>query len=315
MGTSPNDLITMNSASLSIKYDGLAVRAGTMSVRQLAPALLAIDSMFETANTHVNGDKAKLEIKINAGFEPASFTFELVTEQNLVSHVIDMFRSSDIQDTETICKILFGGSGLGGAAVGVFNLFKWLHGRKDVRREEKPGGTTYIDNSTNNNITVNPNVDDISRIPRIRRAFRDIDRPLDEDDMDLLEVKFPDGSTVRVNRQEGESVRPPENEEESLARVETTETWLDIVAPVLTGNYQWRFKYGPLVISARMQDEAFVRRVSDGEIFQEGDSLRVMLEITIQLGDGAEGRRSYLITQVLDHRHRPPQSTLPGIEG
>ena len=313
MGKSPNELPPMNSASLSIKYDGPAVRAGTMSVRQLAPALLAIDSMFEAANKHINGDKAALDIKINAGFEPASFMFELVTEQSLINHVIDMLRSSDIQDAETIVKLLFGGSGVGGGAVSVFKLFKWLHGRKEVRREEKPGVVNYVDNSTNTGITVNLNVDGISKLPQIRRAFRDIDRPLDEDDMDSLEVRCPDGSKESVNRQEGESVRPPPDHDESTSRVEITETWLDIVAPVLSGKYQWRFKYGPLVVFARMQDKAFLKRVLDGEIFQEGDSLRVTLETTIPLDDGADGRPSYAITEVLDHRHRPTQPQLPDV--
>ena len=98
--------------------------------------------MFEMSNKHMNGQKATLDIKINADFEPASFTFELLTEQTLVSHVLDMFRSSDIQDAEALVKILFGGSGVGGGAVGVFKLFKWLHGRKDVRREKKADSVT-----------------------------------------------------------------------------------------------------------------------------------------------------------------------------
>ena len=48
----------MSRESIALVYDGDAVRAGTMDVKELAPALLSIGELFQDASLVLNGAKA-----------------------------------------------------------------------------------------------------------------------------------------------------------------------------------------------------------------------------------------------------------------
>jgi hypothetical protein len=54
----------MSHAEFSLKYDGSAVDAGTMDVRDLAPALLGVGQLIEAASRVVNGENSAVKVKI-----------------------------------------------------------------------------------------------------------------------------------------------------------------------------------------------------------------------------------------------------------
>jgi hypothetical protein len=69
-----------NEVSAQIAYDGEALRAGSMDVRELAPALLAIGDLLQQANRVLNDDKASLAVKVRSDFTRGSFelSFEMI---------------------------------------------------------------------------------------------------------------------------------------------------------------------------------------------------------------------------------------------
>jgi hypothetical protein len=60
----------MNTAQFSIYFDGPALREGTMDVRDLAPAMLALGDMLEHANRVVNGPEVTVSVRVK-GFPRA----------------------------------------------------------------------------------------------------------------------------------------------------------------------------------------------------------------------------------------------------
>jgi hypothetical protein len=68
-----------NASTFALAYEGEAVATGLMSVRDLAPALLAFESLCEQANLEVNGEHARVEVKIRA-FTPGSVIVNLVVQ-------------------------------------------------------------------------------------------------------------------------------------------------------------------------------------------------------------------------------------------
>lgn len=79
-------------SDLSLVYDGPALTAGTMNVRELAPALLAFSALFQEANRVVNPTLPEVSLEIRAT-SPSSFHIDLqlaleMTQAVLVSSPI-----------------------------------------------------------------------------------------------------------------------------------------------------------------------------------------------------------------------------------
>ena len=69
----------MSRATLTIAYDGPALRDHAMDVRDLAPAMLGLGQLFDAANSALNGDNAQIKVQVKAT-EPGCFqiTFEVI---------------------------------------------------------------------------------------------------------------------------------------------------------------------------------------------------------------------------------------------
>lgn len=48
---------------LDVSFDGPALRDGSMNVRDLAPSMLGLGALFESANRALNGESATVNVK------------------------------------------------------------------------------------------------------------------------------------------------------------------------------------------------------------------------------------------------------------
>jgi len=80
-------------ADLQILYDGEALRTGSMDVRELAPALLALGDLCERTNKLLNGDDTKVALHVHADFKRGSFQVhvDLVQAQAALDAVSALF--------------------------------------------------------------------------------------------------------------------------------------------------------------------------------------------------------------------------------
>jgi hypothetical protein len=67
----------MSGSPFALQYEGPAVADGLMSVRELAPALLAFGDLCDQANREIHGDESRVEVKIRA-VSPGSVIVNLV---------------------------------------------------------------------------------------------------------------------------------------------------------------------------------------------------------------------------------------------
>ena len=118
-------------SQFQIRFDGEALRSGLMDVRELAPSLLAVGDLIESANRVLNGDRATISVQVKGEFKTGSFPVALVVSQSLIEAAKDfLLHHPHIRDAKEILEILFFYGGMPATTVTtVFKFIKWLKGR------------------------------------------------------------------------------------------------------------------------------------------------------------------------------------------
>ena len=105
----------------AVTYDGPALLDRRMEVRELAPALLALANLFSEANSVVDPNNPPVSLNIKAT-EPASFDVALTLVQ-VAQNTAGFLASQPVTALANLTTLVLSPHGL-------FNLTKWLQGRR-----------------------------------------------------------------------------------------------------------------------------------------------------------------------------------------
>lgn len=301
----------MSTAHSTVAYDGPALEAGTMDVRDLAPALLALGELCERSNAVLNGGRAVLTVNVNTGFRRGSFNVDLAVVQSLV----DQARGILVGDTVTAALNLAGLIGLAsGAGVSLLALFKLLRGRPPASATTLRDGNVQvtIDHTSvvNNVVVVSQDVVNLYNDPGVRAAARKVVAPLEREGIDVFQVK---GDNNQVIEQIEKSDLPAFSEEVAERRVTASdlETVLQIVKPSFDERLKWMFSDGNANFHADIEDEEFFAEVqSRVRRFGKGDLLRVVMHVESFISETGQITNRRTIRHVIEHVEPPRQISL-----
>ncbi len=299
----------MNSDSFSIAYDGPALHEGTMDVRDLASALEAIGEYFDAANRALNGDRATVKISVVAT-KDGSFEIPLDVIQGSVQQTTDILTGDKITAVLNLIELLLGVSAV---AAGLIYFVKKLKGRIPKPEELK------FDKIKDDKVKVITE-DDHFEIPlkvlklyeneTVRRSLdKLIAEPLEKDGINSFVAKS-NGNQVTVEKSEAEYFKfkqdVPDNDPPA-DEIRTLE--VSIVSLSFKEGTKWRLFHEGEVISATIQDTAFLFRVANNESFSKGDIMICKVK-TKKYWEGSTPRTEHTVEEVVKHKKPPIQNQL-----
>ena len=299
----------MSRTTFSIAYDGPALRAGTMDVRDVAPALLAVGQLFDAGNSVLNGEETKISVNVKATDE-GSFEVFLELVQTLTNRILEFIKSEDVTTALRLKQLLLIGSGGGGLLV----LLRKLRGKKPEKIERISNDHVRI--------TVDGETFDVpTKLLRlykdiaVRTALNNIVAPLGQDGIDTF--KASDGKeTETIEKDEASYFQIPEVVREVLVE-QTDRAAFSIVSLTFKEDNKWRLNDGNADIRVSMNDQEFLKLVKESRVaFAKGDILICDVRKT-QMREGLRLRSDYAVERVVKHMQAARQIELefpPGRE-
>jgi len=300
MNKPEDDVVGEMAERFYVIYDGWALEHHLMDVRDLAPAMIAVNDLLSNTNKALNGDKADLNLKVNASFRAGSFGMELHTVVHFLSQIRDMFASdnaSAISNAWTILEIV---GFVGGA--GLIGLIRFLKGKKPTKIIDEDGRLKVYLNETEYYETDGK----VVKLYKNRTIVSDLNKmlePLEKDGIDSFFVsRTGDKKDADLAIDESELTYFEYQEIENDLSENITETFVQIEAAVFKDNNKWKFDNGGSPINAAILDEEFLRKIDAGELrFGKGDLLKVKLK-TIQTFAHGKLKTEFQVIEVLEHK-------------
>ncbi len=301
------------SATIRIAYDGEALRSGTMDVRDLAPALMALADLFEEANKVLDpkGDSA-VQVRIHPDFRIGSFEIHLDILYTAFQRVIKYFAAETGSGIANLLEVL-GFAGVP-SAFGLFALVKWIRNRPVKKVELLTDGNMKL-LVEGDDIVIRRPVGEVLNDLGVRKALAAVLSPLKRPGVERFEIRDEKGSVIAAtNTDELPAFEPPPPaavvDPNPLTYNKFQQAFTIVTVTFKDGN-KWRLSDGSNILNVTIEDVDFLRRVDQREVaFAKDDIIRCdVLQRQIAANDGL--KTDYSILKVIEHTHAPRQVVLP----
>ena len=281
---------------LSLRYVGPAVESGQMDVYETAANMIAFSEFVVEASKAAYGEEAYVKANVT-GFERGSFV------TNFIISVLGPSASIiSSMDPRSFLDLITQG----------IDLWKFLGGEapKSVTNVNTKDQGQYLNVENNNGNITQVSVGTLQLVysekasPAVGKFIRE---GLSREGVDGLEISSDKNIVAKATQAEG-SFFVPVRPQDVVTDV-TIKMSLVVEAPVFKDGNKWRFHDGQSSIYVDIQDQEFLARVNQGELFGKGDVLVVNLRI-VQMQSLNKISTDRIIVKVLDHRHGMQQQSL-----
>ncbi len=307
------DNANMSSVHFSVKYDGPALAAHQMDVRELAPALLGLGELIEAANREIFPTGPAVAVQVKGNFKAGSFQIDMTAAQTLLEQVQDLLGGKGATAAANLSGILALLGLVGGSVKGLISLTKFLKGRKPDRTELRQDEVAYIVQTQEaiEEFTVDLGTHQLYQSRTVRQSLYKVLRPLATPGIDYFATGT-DGATEQVVlAQELPWFERAAESADVVSDTVSASVLLQIESAVFKDSNKWRFHDGSTAFFAEIVDPEFLARVNEGaERFGKADVLVVDLR-RIQTVSDSGLKLEYQIVKVHEHREPLQAGLLP----
>jgi hypothetical protein len=304
----------MSKTNFTIAFDGPGLKDGRMDVRDLAPALLALGRVIETANRTLNGSEHPVKVEVVAT-DVGSFEVAIDVVLPLWEQLRTMLISPDVDGALKLIEIIGISATAGG---GLIWLLRQLRGRQITTAARGPDGTVTVrfpgEDGSETSIIVPQDVLRLYQEIAVQRELGVLLETLEKEAVETIAFYPPERNKAdpppviltRADRGIAQQVEPV-----TETVVDTTQKMaLSIRSLAFTEGNKWRLYDGQNVITATIDDKEFLERVDRSLArFAKGDILVCMVRtIQKQAADGL--KTEHTVLRVLEHRPAPTQVSI-----
>ena len=305
--------VFMTTAQLRIAYDGEALRDGSMDVRELAPALLAIGELCQESNKRLNGEEAKISVNVKTDFSKGSFVVDLDIIQTLAEQTkVFIFGAKTVPPAELL---QFLGFAIGGTTTGIVGLIKfmlWLKGRKNIETTTLENGNIKVQiQEKNESIEIKPEIRELYKDKNVRKSMQGIIKPLEEKGIDEFKILDKTKTVQSITKDQISCFEEPIVEvEETIIQEDEFTSMFEVIQLSFDEKYKWRLSDGNAVFTADIEDKNFIGKIQRREYkFGKGDVITAKIRKTSWQTDKGM-KTEYKIIEVLDIEEGPEQHPL-----
>ena len=277
-----------------------------MDVSHLAPALLSLSEVVQAANFLANGEKASIKILVNANLEQKCFELDIELVLTAWEQARRLIEDKDIATAKEIAEWI-GIAITAGSPVGLFQLIKWLRGKKivSVTDVKLKGGRNSVQirvEGQSDPRSVAKTAYELYSNVSTRRKALDVLSPLREEGYDSLQ--FYKGNDVfaefeKADVSETDSSDLPEVAPQNLHTSNIRAT-VRIRKAAYEGTSKWTLIHKH-AIQALIEDAEWLNRFqANQELAPPGSSLYVDMEEVYITSENGEmiGEPSYRVVKV-----------------
>ena len=296
-----------SSSQFTLSYEGTALADHSMSVRDLAPALVALGELFDRSNYLVNDDRATIDLKITAT-GPGSFGIELVVE--MVRLTTNIFAGPVVTSALNLRQIV----------VLCITSLKYLKGDHALLTNQSDEQFVEAMETVDLKIrdielrsVASPEttrlalqtIHRVSRDPPFRENVRRVVAPVSQNGIDRVEFKDSKNVLESVEEDDLPSFDPFPEESDISAFIIPRQA-LKVISPYLgPGTGQWRLHDGDRANRYDMMDPNFANDVKNSVVdFRSGDFLECQVRHIQWIESDGNIRTTREILRVLRHRPR-----------
>lgn len=291
-----------NQCRLLLKYEGEALSNHSMDVAQLAPSLLALNDAIQELNRQINGDQAKVTLKIDAPAKAGSIGIDLSLAQDFLSQVTGFLTSGGIS---AVCNA----HTLVTCFLQIIMLKKYLKGRDPTLFIESKDETKTVLVIEQRRIVVNNFAIAGLANQVCTNACSRLADPLRNEGISEFSLST-EHEIESVKKEELEGFQAIQEERELTRFTRKVAAIVESVA--FKDEAKWKLNLGDKnSIFASIKDEQFLKAIDSGaELFGKGDCLLAEIESVQTATPEGRIKMSHSVTKVYEHKHAMEQISL-----